>query len=455
MKKITAIPIVLLLATSVFLTGCGSSKSKTEGGSTSATPSLNSTPATKKADPITITLRHTQVKDTQKKRLAMLEEVIKATEAAVPGLTITLDGVEDRVNRFEKLRAEMAAGSPPEIFDLFGGTDTKDYVKADRLLDLTPILTELGLKDKFFSFEEFTVNGKIYGIPMAGYVEGIFYNKKILADNSLHIPKTWDELLAASETLKSKKITPFALAAKDAWVINMMMNTLWVRTAGADSVDGFLDGTKKWTDPAAVDGFKKFETLVKKDYFQEGTLALAYAEQQNKFSAGQAAFMFDGSWANTPLVDPEKSKVVNDVGFINFPTTGGAGDGLINGGWSNGYGFSKKVNEKQLLAIKEFIKQMFNEKMQKRQLLEEGMLPAMKLQDTSGVKPIIAEMIKASSDAKGTFGAFDAKIQTKVRETLERGMQEIIGGKSTPDKLTADLQKQQDASNKEDSNIKK
>jgi len=448
MKKATVVSAAVVLASSVMLSACGTSNTATEGGTSSTAPAATAAPA--KVEPITLNLRHTQVKDTQKKRLAMLQDVVKATEANVPGLTITLDGVEDQVNRFEKLRAEMAAGNPPEIFDLFGGTDTKDYVKADRLLDLTPILEELGLKDKFYSFEEFTVDGKIYGIPMAGYVEGLFYNKKILADNQIDPPKTWDELLAASDKLKAKGITPFAMAAKDAWVINMMMNTMWVRTAGADSVAGFLNGSKKWTDPAVVDGFSKFETLIKKGYFQEGSLALAYAEQQNKFSAGGAAFMFDGSWANTPLIDPEKSKVASDVGFINFPTVGGAGDGLINGGWSNGYGFSKRMDEKQLAAAKEFIKQMYNETMQKRQLLEEGMLPAMKLQDTSGVQPIIAEIIKVSSEAKGTFPAFDASIQTKVRESLERGMQELIGGRTTPDKLTAELQKQQDASNKED-----
>lgn len=75
--------------------------------------------------------------------------------------------------------------------------------------------------------------------------------------------------------------------------------------------------------------------------------------------------MFDGSWANTPLLDPEKSAIVNDVGFMSFPNMGGPGDGFINGGWSNAYGFSKKVTPAQLDAMKEFIRQMYNESMQK------------------------------------------------------------------------------------------
>ncbi|MFD0693791.1 extracellular solute-binding protein [Paenibacillus sp. GCM10027628] len=452
MGKRALISAAGLLASMFLLSACGPSGTAGEGNHTSPPNAAGNSGA--KAEPISLTIRHTQVKDTQKKRLIMLQDVVKATEDKVPGLTITLDGVEDKVNRFEKLRAEMAAGNPPEIFDLFGGTDTRDYVKADRLLDLTPVLKELGLIDKFYSFDEFTVNGNIYGIPMAGYVEGLYYNKKILASNGLKPPQTWEELLAAADALKAKHITPFALAAKDSWVINMMINTMWVRTAGADSIEGFLSGSKHWTDPDVVDAFSKYHILVKKGYFQEGSLALAYAEQQNKFSSGEAAFMFDGSWANTPLLDPEKSTIVNDVGFMNFPSMGGPGDGYINGGWSNAYGFSKKVSAAQLVAIKEFIRQMYNEPMQKRQLMEEGMPPAMKLQDVSNVNPLISEILNVFANAKGTFPAFDSRIQTKVREKLERGMQELIGGRTDPATLMADIQKQQDASNKEEAHTK-
>ncbi|MBD0381781.1 extracellular solute-binding protein [Paenibacillus sp. WST5] len=436
------------MAFTILLTACGNSNTDNSVNRTSP-PSVG-----EKAEPISITIRHTQVKDTQKKRLIMLQDAVKATEANVPGLTITLDGVEDKVNRFEKLRAEMAAGNPPEIFDLFGGTDTRDYVKADRLMDLTPILNELGLIDKFYSFDEFTVNGRIYGIPMAGYVEGLYYNKRILAANGLKPPQTWDELLAAADALKAKRITPFALAAKDSWVINMMINTMWVRTAGVDSIEGFLDGSKRWTDPEVIDAFSKYHTLVKRGYLQEGSLALSYAEQQNKFSSGEAAFMFDGSWANTPLLDPEKSTIAGEIGFMNFPSMGGPGDGYINGGWSNAYGFSKKVNVGQLAAIKEFIRQMYNEPMQKRQLIEEGMPPAMKLQDVSNVNPLIRQILDVFAGAKGTFPAFDSRIQTKVREKLERGMQELIGGRTDPATLMTDIQKQQEASNKEEAHTK-
>ncbi|GAA3410503.1 extracellular solute-binding protein [Paenibacillus hodogayensis] len=399
------------------------------------------------AKPFTVTLRHVQVRDDAKSRLTMLEDAVRLMEAEVPGLKVELEGVEDKVNRFEKLPAEMATGTPPKMFDLFGGADTHKYVKANRLLDVTPILNELGLQSKFYNLDEFTVDGKVYGLPMAGFVEGVYYNKGIFRKLGVQVPATWEELLDVAGKAKAQGITPIAIASADAWVLNMTANTLWVRTAGADSVPGFVAGKRKWTDPDVAEGFRLFETLVKRGYFQEGSLALKYAEQQNKFKAGEAAMMFDGSWANSALLDKQKSLAAEDIGFFNFPNVGGKGDSLINGSYSNGYGFSANVDEYELRAVKAFIKAMFSETMQKRQLTEVGVLPAMKLSDLSGVPAIVGEVLQAAGAKQ--FPAFDSIVQAKVRETLETGMQELIGGKTTPERLLEAVQRAQEAASKE------
>lgn len=74
-------------------------------------------------------LRHTQVGADKQKRLAILQDVVDKVEGEIPNLTFTLDGVESDVNRKEKLRGEMAAGNPPDIFELFGSPDSKVYAK--------------------------------------------------------------------------------------------------------------------------------------------------------------------------------------------------------------------------------------------------------------------------------------------------------------------------------------
>ncbi|WP_409341569.1 extracellular solute-binding protein [Paenibacillus sp. MBLB4367] len=441
MKIVSVAHAATLTALAITLTSCGNKDSNPSGSAQSATPPV-------KTENFSITLRHTQVKDTQQTRFDMLQDVVKATETAVPGLKIELDGVEDTVNRDTTLKAEMATGSPPKIFDLFGGTDTKNYVKADRLLDLTPILQELGLREHFISLDEFTVDGKVYGLPMAGYVEGVYYNKAIFRKLNASVPATWDEFLGVCDLVKRSGYTPLALASKEGWAPLMTANYMWVRLAGADSVAGFVSGSKKWNDSEVVEAFTKYDLLLKNGYMQANSLALKYLEQAGPFMSGQAAMMVDGSWANSPLIDPGVSKIADDVGFFPFPDMNGPGDGLIMGGYSNGYGFSKELNERQLSAVKQFIVQMFNEKMQKRQLLEAGMLPSMKLTDLSGVKPIIQEILNVVNNAKGVFPAHDAVVQQKVKEAVERGIQEQIGGRTGPRPMLDMVQSVQEAANR-------
>ena len=52
---------------------------------------------------------------------------------------------------------------------------------------------------------------------------GFYYNADIFADNGIEVPETWDELLAAAETLDAAGITPFANATGDEWTMAEML----------------------------------------------------------------------------------------------------------------------------------------------------------------------------------------------------------------------------------------
>nr|7EHO_A Chain A, Chitin oligosaccharide binding protein NagB2 [Paenibacillus sp. FPU-7]7EHO_B Chain B, Chitin oligosaccharide binding protein NagB2 [Paenibacillus sp. FPU-7]7EHQ_A Chain A, Chitin oligosaccharide binding protein NagB2 [Paenibacillus sp. FPU-7]7EHU_A Chain A, Chitin oligosaccharide binding protein NagB2 [Paenibacillus sp. FPU-7] len=428
--------------------GCGGTADKNPAGNNgdSAKPA-----ETKSGDSVSLTLRHINVRDTAKNTLALLEKVVKKTEAEVPGATFKLDGVEDTVNRDVKLKAEMAAGKPPQIFNLFGGADTQNYAKAGHLLPLNDILKELGLEDKFFELREFTVDGKIYGLPEAGFVEGFYYNTKLFADAGItSAPKTWDEFTKALEALKAKNITPIALGggSGDGWAINMLANSLFVATAGPEAQEGFAKGTTKWTDPAVLDGFKRLKDLKDKGYIDPNVLGLKYSEGQAKFYTGQAAMLFDGSWATSAILDKDKSTVKDNVGYFRFPNIGGKGDNLINGGWSNGYGFSSHLNDAEKKAVKAFIKNFYTLEIQGEALGRDNRVPSMKGVPTPAeAAPLTKAIGEAQASAKAAFPAFDALVQPKVKVTLEQSVQELLGGQLTPEKLVEKMQKVQDEAN--------
>lgn len=452
MKKNYTLIAALLVSIMLVVSACGANNNaetnKNAGTNSTNTPA-EETESPAEAKDVTLSLRHTQIKETSKTRLKILEDVVAKTQEENKGLTFKLEGIDEIVNRDQKLKAEMAAGNPPDIFEVFGGADLNLYVKANRMLDLTPIIEELGLTDKFASLDEFTVDGKVYGLPFGGYSEAIFYNKKIFSELGLEIPTTWAQLLEVSEKIKAAGYTPFGLAAKDGWVNGMLWNTVMERNVGIDAFSKVVSGEAKWTDENFVKGFASYAELVDKDYFTKGALGLAYADQGAQLLSGKAAMVFTGTWDANRFSGDEAGDLKGQIGYFAFPSIdGGAGDQTsINASYSNGFGFSANLDEDQVAAAKKFIANFYTEEVQKRTLVEDKLLPSMKLSDLSGVDPLTTEILTVMASASSSWKAYDAIVQPAVGADVNVGIQELIGKVSTPEKVAAKIQASQDKAN--------
>lgn len=456
MKKGLMLLLVLALGFTLVLAGCSGNGSKNDpkpSNGESTNKGNKETPGPDKMEPFTVSLRHIQIGDAQKFRRVLLEDVVKKTEEEIPGLKFELDAVEDQVNRYTKLPAEMAAGNPPVIFDLFGGMgDAQKYAQAGRLLELTPILEELGIKDKFLNLGQFMVDDKIYGLPIGGNNEGIFINKKLFDEHSIAVPTTLEELETAAAKLKEAGVIPFAMGSQAAWVPNMLMNTLIGRYAGNDLVERIGDGSLKFNSPEIIAAYSKYEEWAKAGYFTKGELGLSYDQMLNEFLNSKAGMMFDGSWRSSAFKNEELTKNITpeDVVYIPFPAVpGGKGDQTyVNGNYGNGYGFSATLNDNELKAVKAFIKNLYNDEMQLRGLLEDGVLPAMKLAPevmNQVEDPVVKQVLDVAAASGGAFSHFEIIIPSKVYTETETQLQAIIAGQATAQQAGEAIQKIFDA----------
>ncbi len=444
------------LVSSLLLSACENSQINVNASNSSKTKGQE----TPKAEPFELTLRHTQIGKDKEKRFAILNDVVKKVESEVDGLTFRLDGVESDVNRKEKLRGEMAAGNPPDIFDLFGSPDSTIYAKEGKLLDLTPIIEELGIKDKFSSLEPFTYKGRVYGLPIGGSAEGFFYNKEYFEKRGWKPPATFAEFENMLAEIKADGKVPIAAASKDGWVPLMLTNHLWSRYAGPDITGKFATGEAKWTDPNVIKAFAKHQEWENKGYFKKGELGYEYPEYTTQFTSGTAILMYDGTWKSSVFKKGESgASMVGKVGFFNLPPIpGGVGDQTsLMFNVNNGYGFSAAVakDPRKMEAVKSFIKNMFNEDMQIRGLVEDGVLPAMKM-DVSVLASslndtLMKEIVDALENSETKFAAFDSLVQTDVTSTISNvQIQKLISNQTTPKKMAEALQKVQDEANAQD-----
>lgn len=204
---------------------------------------------------------------------------------------------------------------------------TGDLGKAGVLLDYEKTMTDLGVWDQISPAAAATVKG-VYGqmvsLPYAYNIEGIWYNKKLFADNGISQPTTWDQLVAAMATLKAAGVTPITEGGAAGWPLTRIIGMYIFRNAGPNAMADVRDGKAKLTDAAYVAGAQALADLGAKGYFGEGVTSRSADAATAEFLTGKAAMMYNGSWMLSNINDPKQNSIgVDNVGFMPFPTVAG------------------------------------------------------------------------------------------------------------------------------------
>jgi len=191
-------------------------------------------------------------------------------------------------------------------------------------------LDQLGIADDVLpaasSVIENLYDGKQLVLPTELNIEGIWYNKQILADNGIEVPTTWAELTDAFAKLKAAGIQPISNAGKggDGWGVTRWVGNYIARDLGPDALQAVRDGKAKLTDAEYVKAADAIADLGKQGYFGESPTSIDYTTALNTFLTGDAAFIYMGSWAVSNFSDQEQNKVgADNIGFMHFPAVDG------------------------------------------------------------------------------------------------------------------------------------
>ena len=127
----------------------------------------------------------------------------------------------DYQNKLQTVMSNPKSDSAPDIFFNWADALMIQYARADVSAPLDEYMEkDPELKDNFLPsiLDAAKVDGKYYGIPVRGVQPIVlFYNKKVLSDNGIEAPTTFDEFCDACEKLKSAGLTPIALGGGDQW----------------------------------------------------------------------------------------------------------------------------------------------------------------------------------------------------------------------------------------------
>ncbi|MEH7347347.1 ABC transporter substrate-binding protein [Gottfriedia acidiceleris] len=189
MKKFLSMFLVLMLA--VGLTACGGKK---ENGK------------------VTIEFMHSSV---EQERLAVITDLISKFEKANPNIKVKQVPVEEDAYN-TKVVTLASSGKLPAVIEV--GQDYAKVMDKDELIDkdaVKSVISKVG-EDKYYEGALKllkTEDGKNYtGVPISGWVQGIWYNKQMLADKGFTEPKNWDDVLKIAKAFTNSGNKKYGIA---------------------------------------------------------------------------------------------------------------------------------------------------------------------------------------------------------------------------------------------------
>lgn len=296
-KKISTVVAVAMSAVMLF-SGCGgtsSSKSTSAGDTTSGGSKQESTATTEKNEK-EVTLRFLGWKTGKEE--GAIPEILKAFEAANPGVTVEYEAIPTSNNYQDVLSARLSTGECADVFmaseSMLRGFAQNGYVE-----DLSNVAFVGEFQDNLVKM--LTKEEELVGIPIEEAGLGMIVNMDVLKSAGVNeLPQTWSELLDTCEKIKANGQTPFIMGNKTGWSGAILMNygiTTKYKDYDNDIYFKIQDKKSKMSE-MYTEFLGKYAQLEQKGYTNgKDSLGMEFNEGAVvEFAKGESGFLVAGTW---------------------------------------------------------------------------------------------------------------------------------------------------------------
>ncbi|MFI2857805.1 ABC transporter substrate-binding protein [Paenibacillus sp. JSM ZJ436] len=383
---------------------------------------------------ITLTFRHFWNKEHDRQVLDIVTEVISSYQAEHPNIKINFEGMDQTIHREQKLKSEMVTGTPPDMFVLFGGAEIEPYARAGRLMDLSEFVQSRGLNGEFTSLSLWTFDGKIFGLPIEGHAEPLYYNRDLFQRLGLQPPRTLAQLNEIIEKLLKRDVIPFALGNEDRWPAAIFAHYFMDRYAGAALIERLARGDEgvRFDNELYLSAFQHFQSWIEQGAFGPSPNTSSTEEAIALFTGGQAAMYLNGNWDINLFQSEEDPDFQQKVGVIPFPSLRNSEPRSMAGGYTIGIGLSSELVDPEKQAALGLMEALYTEDVQARIVYEGRRIPSMKIPfDPERTGPVFAQVIDLLEQSPASFLAYDNVISPEVKTSFLEVIEDLISGKTS------------------------
>ena len=192
-------------------------------------------------------------------RVERFQELIDEFNAANPDIEVSQEP-QSWGDIYTKAPAAIAAGNAPEM--LFAIPDFTPILKdLGKVQPVEDFVAEMDAEHHYFpaAVTPYTYDGHTWAVPMWNMAQSLWYRNSVFQDAGVEVPTTWDEWLAAAETLTTGDQHGIGLPANkqlytDQTVYDFMIN------AGADEIYN-SDGSLRFDNPQTAEAFDMYSKL--------------------------------------------------------------------------------------------------------------------------------------------------------------------------------------------------
>jgi multiple sugar transport system substrate-binding protein len=245
-------------------------------------------------------------------QLAVLRELINEYQRKNPNVEVDIV-LASPASRGRRLLTALASGADLGIFEI-EPTLMTDWVDAGYLLPLDDVVDVIGAND-FVGGSLFRQSGKVYAVPYALSVYGLWVRKDLFQQAGLPLPTTYDEVLRAASMLTNGEMYGIALpAGQNIATVNFFSTFLW-----QNSGDYFTcDGKVVFGESQALEAIRRWQGLTK--YAPPGFTTWGYPEQIEAFVNGRVAMAMYAGRLGVQLA--ETNPELADKVTVIFPPWG-------------------------------------------------------------------------------------------------------------------------------------
>ena len=250
------------------------------------------------------------------------------------------------------MKARMASNDLPDIFATHGWSVAR-YSEYLRPLNDQPWF---GTVEEAFKRNIENADGQIFVLPLNMDQGGLMYNKTLLAELGIEIPKTWDEFMAACQLAKDKGYTGVFIAGKDscqpANLMDIAATTFLASCEDKGYTDQLADGSFDWNNWTPVS--QLLMDLKAKGYLNVDCVTCDPVDAAPRMAENNILFLMSSSpdlIGQAQEINPEAQ-----YGMAPIPALNDSYEPAFCGGEREAYGIWKDTeNEALCLALLDYL----------------------------------------------------------------------------------------------------